>query len=318
MHSSLPKVLHPLMGYPIVWYALRAAWQATHERPIVVVGHGAEQVRQALGDNADFVLQDPPLGTGHAVMQARPLLFGQSDYLLVTYADMPLLQSKTLLRLVEAQKENPGPLTFLTCFSDNPRGFGRIVRDDGGQVQKIVEEAALTPSQREIRELNMAVYCFRADWLWNALLEISPSASDEYYLTDLVDIAVKSGLTVQAFPTDDQEETIGINTREHLAEATAVLRQRINRQWMLSGVTLIDPLTTFIEPEVEIGQDTVIWPGTYLHGQTKIGQACEIGPNTIIKNSWVGNRCKILASVLEEMTLEDGAHLGPFYSSPST
>jgi len=315
MHSSLPKVLHSLMGHPMVWYALQAVRKATQERPVMVVGHGAEQVSQAVGNDAEYVLQEHALGTGHAVMQAGPLLRGKSDYVLVTYADMPLLRTETMVRLVQRQQENPGPMTLLTCIADDHRGFGRIVRDDQGRVQEIVEDAALTPAQREIRELNMAVYCFRADWLWESLPQIPLSLRGEYYLTDLVGMAVRAGLAVEALPTDDPVEMVGINTRVHLAEANALLRQRINRQWMLSGVTLIDPLATYIEPEVEIGQDTTVWPGTHLCGKTSIGQACEIGPNTIVRDSRIGNRCKIVMSVLEDVILEDDANIGPLVST---
>jgi len=145
MHSSLPKVLHSLMGHPMVWYALQAVRKATQERPVMVVGHGAEQVSQAVGNDAEYVLQEHALGTGHAVMQAGPLLRGKSDYVLVTYADMPLLRTETMVRLVQRQQENPGPMTLLTCIADDHRGFGRIVRDDQGRVQEIVEDAALTP-----------------------------------------------------------------------------------------------------------------------------------------------------------------------------
>lgn len=312
MRSALPKVLHPLLGRPLLHYAIEAHLEVTGARPVIVIGHGADEIRQAAGDRADFVIQEPQLGTGHAVRQAEAQLRGRSDLVLVTYADMPLLTPETLRRLIEAHQAHSGPITMLTVVASDPRGFGRVVRDEHGQVKAIVEEAQATPEQLEIRELNASAYCFSAGWLWDALSRIQLSPKGEYYLTDLVEIAVGDGLPVQALQAEDISETIGINTRVHLAEAEALLRQRINRQWMLAGVTMIDPATTYIEPGVEIGQDTVIWPNTYLRGKTVVGQGCAIGPNTIIEDTRVGSHCKVFASVLEKAIVEDRVEIGPF------
>ena len=312
MRSALPKVLHPLLGRPMIHYALDAAVHVAGSRPVVVVGYGAEAIRQALGDAALFAVQEPQLGTGHAVLQAGPLLRGAADLVLVTYADMPLLTEATLTGLVEAQKSNSGPITMLSGFSDAPRGFGRVVRDAQGQVQAVVEEAQATPEQLAIRELNVGVYCFAAEWLWAALKRIPLSPKGEYYLTDLVGLAVADGLAVQALAAQDAGETIGINTRLHLAEAEALLRQRINAGWMLAGVSLVDPARTYIEPGVKIGQDTVIWPDTYLQGATTVGEGCAIGPNSIVRSTQIGNDCTILASVLEGAVVENGVEIGPF------
>ena len=176
----------------------------------------------------------------------------------------------------------------------------------------IVEEAQATPAQLAIHELNVGAYCFRDDWLWPALNRVKISPKGEYYLTDLVEIAVAEGQVVQALVAEDLEETIGINTRVHLSEAEAILRKRINTAWMEAGVMMIDPASTYIDTSVQIGRDTVIWPNTYLHGSTVIGEDCKIGPNSIIVDTKVGNRCKILASVLEKAELEDGVDMGPF------
>jgi bifunctional UDP-N-acetylglucosamine pyrophosphorylase/glucosamine-1-phosphate N-acetyltransferase len=278
----------------------------------MVIGHAGEAVRQALGGAADYVVQEPQLGTGHAVMQAESLLRGKADLVLVTYADMPLVTAETLSNLVRKQQAHAGPITMLTVLVDDPRGFGRVIRKTDGSVQEVIEEAQATPSQLSIRELNVGMYCFDAGWLWEALKRIPLSPKGEYYLTDLVGIAGSDGLPVQAVTAEDPAEVIGINTRVHLAEATALLRQRINRAWMLAGVTLLDPATTYIESEVTIGQDTVIWPNTYLHGKTVIGQACTLGPNTIIHDTQIGNRCEVLASVLEKAVVEDDVDIGPF------
>ncbi len=312
MRSRLPKVLHPVAGQPMIVHGLAAARAASTELPVVVIGHGAEAVREFLGGAARCVVQDPPLGTGDAVRQAQAILKDQTDLVLVTYADMPLLRAETLCRLVEAQKGNQGPVTMLTVVASDPRGFGRVVRGPDGRVQAVVEEAAASEAQLRIDELNVGAYCFSAAWLWEALSHLPLSKKGEYYLTDTVEMAAGAGLTVQALRTDDPAEVIGINTRVHLAEAEAALRSRINRTHMLAGVTLVDPTATYIEAGVVIGSDTVIWPNTYLRGRTTVGEGCTIGPNTLATDTSIGNDCRILASVLEEAVVEDHVEMGPF------
>lgn len=313
MKSDLPKVLHPLCGKPMLWHVLEALKSATTEKPVVVVGHGAQEVETYLGDSADSVLQEPQLGTGHAAMQAEALLKGKTDYVIVTYADMPLLRGETFRRLVETQVLNEGPFSLLTVIADDPRGFGRIVRNANGTVDAIVEEYVATPEQRAIKELNVGAYCFKADWLWAALQRIEKNPKKgEYYLTDIVEIAVRDNLPVQAVVHDDFMETIGINSRVHLAEAEAALRLRINREHMLNGVSMMDPTSTYIEVGAKIGRDTLILPNTYIHGSTVIGEGNVLGPNTIIRDTRIGNGCKVLASVLEGAILEDNVDMGPF------
>ncbi len=312
MKSSVPKVLHPLLGRPMISYSVNAARQVTGNPPVVVIGHAGEQVSSVLGDRAEYVLQEPQLGTAHAVMQAEGLLKGKSELVLVTAADMPLIREETLRQLVTAQEGNPGPLTMLTVISDDARGFGRVIRGERSQVLGVVEEAQASAEQLAILELNTSVYCFSADWLWEALKKVSLSSKGEYYLTDLVEIAVSAGNSVLAMVSDDPQEAIGINTRVQLAEAEKVLRRRINQAWMLAGVTLVDPDATYIEEEVVIGQDFVIWPNTYLRGKTLIGRDCVIGPNAIIQDTQLGDRCHVLDSVLESASVEDDVGIGPY------
>lgn len=313
MRSDLPKVLHPLCGRSMLWHVLEALKEVTTEPPLVVVGHGAEAVTKYLGESAQTVVQEPQLGTGHAAMQAESLLKGKTDLVIVTYADMPLLRGETFKKLVETQRLNPGPFSLLTVIADDPRGFGRIVRKADGTVEAIVEEYVATPEQKGIRELNVGAYCFHADWLWGALKRIEKNPKKgEYYLTDVVEIAVKDDLPVQAVLHDDFLETIGINTRVHLSEAEAALRARINREHMLNGVSMMDPASTYIDAGVQIGRDTLLMPNTYIHGNTVIGERNAIGPNTIIRDTTIGNGCKVLASVLEGAVLEDGVDMGPF------
>jgi len=312
MKSDLPKILHPICGQPMVFHALDAACAVSTEKPIVVIGHGADAVRKAIGGLAGCVVQEQQLGTGHALMQAESVLRGQTDYVLVTYGDMPLLRVETLQKLVAAQQANLGPMSMLTVIHDNPRGFGRIVRNQDATVAAIVEENQATPEQLLIKELNVGAYCFDADWLWDSLHQIKLSSKGEYYLTDTVELAVTSGLPVQAIVMDDFGETIGVNTRVHLAEAEAAMRQRINERHMLAGVTMMDPASTYIEKTVSIARDTVIWPNTYLFGNTSIGEKCQIGPNSHIRDTRIGNDCTLLMAVTEGAVIEDHVEVGPF------
>jgi len=312
MRSNTPKVLHLLAGQPLILYSLQSSVGIGTEMPVVVIGHGSEQVRQVIGDKARFVLQEPQLGTGHAVRAAESLLAGKTDLVLVISADMPLMSGDTLRRMASIQQANPGPVTMLTILSDDSHGFGRVIRALDGSVREIVEEAQATPEQLAIRELNVGAYCFKASWLWDALKRIPLSPKGEYYLTDTVGLAVADGLAVQALALEDAGEALGINTRVHLAEAETILRQRINSKHMLAGVTLVDPPSTYIQAGVTIGKDTVVWPNTYLRGNTTIGEGCTIGPNTIVEDTHIGNDCTILASVLEGAEVEDHVGMGPF------
>ncbi len=313
MNSDLPKVLHPIAGQPMIWHALEAIKAATTEKPLVVVGHGADEVTSYLGDSAQTVLQEPQLGTGHAVMQAESQLKGKTDLVVVCYGDMPLLRGETLQKLVETQVHNKGPLSILTVIGDDPRGFGRVIRKADGTVEAVVEEYVATAEQLQVKELNVGGYCFNATWLWDALQRIPKNPKKgEYYLTDIVELASKDGLPVQATVMDDAEETIGINTRVHLSEVEAAMRRRINNGHMLQGVTMTDPLSVYIDVDVKIGRNTVLMPNTYLHGKTEIGEGNVIGPNTIIRDSKIGDRCKVLVSVMEGALLEDDVDVGPF------
>ena len=313
MRSALPKVLHPLAGRPMLLYALEMARSLSDLPPVLIVGHGAEQVRHIAGDGVTCVEQAERRGTGHAVLQARPVLAGRVDRVLVIYADMPLLRGETLSGLVERQQAGDGPITMLTLVSDDPRGFGRVGRDGQGRVTQIVEEAVATPEQLMIRELNAGVYCFDGEWLWSHV-ELIPLSlpKREAYLTDLIGMAVAEGLTVEGVLVGDASEVLGINTRVHLAEAEAEMRRRINRRWMEAGVTMIDPAATYVEADVTIGRDTVLWPGTVLRGHTVIGDRCRIGPNSLIEDSTVSDRCRVVASVVEGAVMEEGSDVGPF------
>ena len=312
MKSSKPKVLHPILGKPMLWYIIQVAHQVTQRKTIVVVGHKPDLIKEIFKESALFVTQEEQLGTGHAVLQTEPLLKGKVDFVLVTYGDMPLLRERTLWKLIDSKPNPSQPITLLTVSMDDPHGFGRIIRDDNGDVQAIVEEAQATQKQREIKELNAGVYVFNAEWLWDTLPKILLSPKGEYYLTDLVGIAIEQGKSIKAIPVEDAQEVIGVNTRVHLAEITSIIQARINQKWMLDGVTITNPDSTYIEPTVSIGQDTTILPNTFLQGDTRIGENSVIGPNSIVDNTKIGKNCIIRASVLEGAILEDNVDIGPF------
>ncbi|MEE4194660.1 MAG: bifunctional UDP-N-acetylglucosamine diphosphorylase/glucosamine-1-phosphate N-acetyltransferase GlmU [Anaerolineae bacterium] len=313
MHSALPKVLHPLNGKPMLWHVMQPALDAGSEKPVVIIGNGADQVKDAIGEEAAYyAIQTEQLGTGHATQQAEASLKGNVDQVLVMYGDMPCWRVETLRQIIATQAANSGPMTMATIIVDDPRGFGRVERDAQGKVLAIVEEAQCTDAQKKIQELNVGLYCFEADWLWEALRRIKLSPKGEYYLTDTVQLAVQDGGQVLAIPIDDPDEAIGVNTRVHLSEAEAVLRKRINHALMESGVSMMNPEHTYIEAGVRIGKDTILRPGTWIKGDTVIGEGCDIGPNTIITDSQVGNHTTILSSVLDKAIIEDHVEIGPF------
>lgn len=317
MKSKLPKSLHPLAGLPLIEWSLRAVEGLSDLRPVIVVGHARKQVQDLLGERADYSVQEELLGTGHALMQTKDLLFQRADQVLVLYSDMPLLQPETLTRLTQLradttqQQHRPTALSMLTVEREESQGFGRIVRDDNGAVRAIVEEADCTPEQLEIHELNPGVYCFDAQWLWENISLLTPSSSGEYYLTDMVGIAVQQGETIETIATAP-DETFGINDRSQLSVAAQALRQRINTEHMLSGVTIVDPTSTYIDADVAIGQDSTIFPGTHLQGRTTVGAHCHIGPNSRIVDSAIGDACQVEYSVIEDARMEHGSAVGPF------
>ena len=312
MKSQLPKVLHLILGKPLVQYSLEAVKSITNQKPIVVIGHGSDEVKEALGTACQFVVQKQQLGTGHAVLQAESNLAGFNGLILVISADMPLIRKETLASLIQTQMDNSGPMSMLTVKGEDFHGFGRIIRDVDYSVSAIVEEAHATLEELSINEYNVGAYCFRSEWLWSALKEIQVSPKGEYYLTDTVEIARNQRQMVKAISVAETSEAIGINTRLHLAEATTLMRKRINNHWMADGVTIIDPASTYIEPDVLIGKDTTIWPNTFLKGRAWVGENCQIGPNSIIQDCVIGHRSTILASVMEYAIVENDVEIGPF------
>ncbi len=314
MVSDLPKVLFPLRGKTLIARAVSAATQACNQPPIVVVGPMADDVRAACGTGARFAVQAQQLGTGHAVNVAADTAKSlNAKAIAVMYGDMPLLPAELLSALAVERERSGAAIAMLTLLADNPRGFGRIVRSAGGAVTAIVEELAATPEQLRIRELNVGVYCFDAAWLWPALERIQPNPrKGEYFLTDLVEIAVAEGRPVVAIPSDDADAFIGINTRADLADADAALRRQINRAWMLNGVSMVDPASVYIDDDVVLAPDVTVLPNTHLLGATRVGTGSVIGPNCVLRNAQIGRGCVVQQSSIEDSSLDDGADAGPF------
>lgn len=312
--SRVPKILHPLGERPMLAHILDLATRLTDAPPVLVVAPDTEgAIRAWAGERARYVVQPEPQGTGHAVLQARSLLEGEAEHVLVLYADTPLVQEATLRHLVEQHIARQAAITILTVECEVSCGLGRIVRDAYGRAHAIVEEVEATPDIAALREMNSGIGVFADKTLWRFLEQLEPSPrKGEYYLTDVIALAIGADQVVETLVVDDPDEAIGVNTRADLALAEAALRQRINQQWMLTGVTLIDPASTYIGPDVTIGPDTVIHPNTHLRGKTAIGEACSIGPNSLIEGCTIGDRCTVLASVLEYAVMEEDSNIGPF------
>src|SRR4051812_7740830 len=310
MRSRLPKVLHPLAGQPMVAHVLAAAAASGARDVVLVVGHGAEQVRAALGDRVRYAVQAEQLGTGHAVLQACPLLRPTTTQVLVLYGDTPLLQPETLLALTRAARE--ATLALLSMEVADPSGYGRVVREPDGRVVRVVEERDAPPALRAVREVNAGAYVFDAAWLRAHLPALPPAPGGETYLTDLVALAAGEGRAVRAVLLADAAEGLGVNDRVQLAQAEAALRARVRERHLRAGVTLVDPASTYIHATVDIGPDTVVHPQTFLRGRTRIGAGCEIGPSSQLDDTVVGDRCRIGWSVLEEATLAEDVRVGPF------
>jgi bifunctional UDP-N-acetylglucosamine pyrophosphorylase/glucosamine-1-phosphate N-acetyltransferase len=315
MKSALPKVLHPLAGLPIIEHVLRTARHLHAASTVLVVGHGADEVRGALSHDSQlqFVIQSPQLGTGHALLQAESLLAGRSGTVLLLYGDVPLLQAGTLERLLERHRNTRAAATILTAELDDPYGYGRIVRDPGGHVTRIVEERDASGEERAIREINSGIYALSLRGLFDALRGLATdNAQGEYYLTDLVATYRRQGLSVETLRVDDASELRGVNSRVDLAELGRVVLDRTRRTLMLGGVTLEDPSTTYVECDVLVGQDTVLGPGVTLTGTTVIGERCHVHSGCRISDSRLADDVTVLDhSVITEASIESGAKIGP-------
>ncbi len=312
MKSKTIKVLHPIAGVPIIRYILSTVATVEPARVVMVIGRDGQQVKDAIGPGPLYVEQTELLGTGHALLQVRPLLDGHCDTVLCLYGDMPLIRAETLRRLVATHRSAGAVMTLLTVGGEDSMGFGHIVRDAQGHVQAIVEEKVASAEILAIKEYNAGLYCFQGDWLWPRLAALPVSPVGEYYLTDMLAVAVREGAPVQTAFCTDPSEVLGINNRVQLSQAEALVRAGICCSLMLNGVTIIDPASTYVDATVTIGPDTVIYSNTIIQGATHIGEDCTIGPNSHIVNSAIGSGCRVWASVIEDAVVRDGVTIGPF------
>lgn len=313
MRSAIPKVLHRLAGRPMVQYVIDAARGAGIDRQVVVLGHAADEVGRVLGPSIETVVQPVQRGTADAVLCAAAALEGAPDLtdIVIAYGDCPLLTSTVFANLVDQRRATGATIALVVSPTDDPQGYGRVVRRDDGSVRAIVEEAAASESERAIREINAGVYCVEASWLWEALRRVRPSASGEYYLTDIVGLAVESGRLVQSIE-QSLAVTAGVNDRVQLSLAESIIRDQIRRRLMLAGVTMVDPSAVYVDDGVSIGGDTVVYPGTWLEGETTIGSGCTVGPSSRISDSTIGDHVTIEMSVVERSKVASGTRIGPF------
>jgi len=313
MKSKLYKVLHPVVGKPMVGHVVDTLNHIDTTRTLVVVGYGAEAVQAYLGDRVEYALQAEQLGTGHAVLQAKDALGSEEGMTIVICGDTPLISEETLRSMIQLHQESGASATILTAKLDNPFGYGRIIRGADGRVARIVEQKDCTPEEAAVKEMNTGTYVFDNKKLFEALASVTNNNNqNEYYLTDVVGILTAQGEVVQGFCMADSAESIGVNDRVGLAEAERLFKERINRAHMMNGVTIIDPVNTYIDPEVKIGADTVLLPGTILRGRTVIGENCSIGPQSEIIDSIIQDDVSIKQSVLQEAFVDSDTNVGPF------
>ena len=315
MKSRMPKVLHRLAGRPLIEHVLKIAEAISPSTITLIVGHAADAVQTLVGNrpNLGFVVQEPQLGTAHALQQAEAKLAGREGTVVLLSGDVPLLTSATLRRLIETHRGAHAAATVVTAIVEHPYGYGRIVRTKG-RIVRIVEERDASSEVRQVREINGGIYAFDLPPLFDALRGIaSQNAQGEYYLTDLIAIYRRRKLPVETLVVDNPAEIRGINSRTELAEVSRIVRQTKNEELMAAGVTIIDPATTYIDSDVEVGADTVIHPGVSIEGQSRIGAACEIQSHVRIVGSEIADRsiihnfCLIIGSRIAE-----GASVGPF------
>lgn len=314
MKSEKAKVLHQAFYAPMLHHVLRAVKPLQPDSTIVIIGHQREEVERSLsGFDVTPCLQEKQLGTGHAVLCAEPILAAQRKVVMILCGDTPLIQSETLIQMYRMHLSHGGPITIMTTVVDNPANYGRIVSDDAGHVQAIIEEKDATPEQRKIREINAGIYCVDSEFLFTSLKRVDRNNSQgEMYLTDIVSISVAMNAPVAKCVTSHPQDVLGVNSRIELAEAHRQLQIRRNRHLMLDGITMIDPATISVAPEVQIGSDTVLYPGVHLVGHSIVGKNCTLENGVMVKDSSLGAGTRVGAySCLDGCTIEAGSTMAP-------
>ena len=316
MNSRVSKVLHQVCGKELVRYPVELLRELGVQQVVVVVSpSNAAGVQALFGDTVEYVTQEEALGTGDALNRAKHLLDGQFPHLLVMGSDAPLVQLHSVKPLMESHLDSSNDMTFLTAHAATAQDLGRVVRDPEGRVTSIVEAAESRDDSGEPAEINVGVYCFSTKWLWENIGGVgpgSPGGDQERYITALAAIGAGADARIETGVTADPDDLQGVNNRLQLSQVEEVQRRRIREHWMLAGVTMPDPASVYIDADVKIGQDTVILPNTMILGRSEIGEDCQIGPSSIIRDSKIGNHCRATASMLEEAVMEDSVDIGPF------
>ncbi len=313
MKSRYPKVLHQVAGRPMLHYVLDAVSEAGAATTVVVAGYGYDAVRAAVGDAVEVVLQEEQRGTAHAVMQAREALSGFAWDILVVCGDTPLITGRTLAGLVSHHRAKGAAATVLTATVEDPTGYGRVIRDEDGMVARIIEQKDAAPDELAVREINTGVYCFSAAGFFDSLRKINNyNQQGEYYLTDIIAIYVADGRPVTSYSAQDPLEIIGINDRVQLAAAEKIIRRRVLERLMGSGVTIVDPDSTYVDATAQVGTDTVIHPQTFVRGRSVIGKDCSLGPCTQLVNAVLGDGVTVWHSIIVDSEVGDRATVGPF------
>lgn len=313
MRSKLYKVLHPILGRPMIQYVIESLAPSKIDKLVTIVGHGAEKVSQEVGSQSEFVIQEEQLGTAHAVMQAKASLAGIEGTTIVVCGDTPLITEATFNNLFDYHEKTSSKATVLTTEVENPTGYGRVIRNDSQDVSRIVEHKDASQEELNVKEINTGTYCFDNKALFEALEKVgNNNAQGEYYLPDVIEILKKDNEKISAYLMADQEESIGINDRVALAEAEAVMKRRINESHLKNGVTITDINNTYIGPDVKIEQDVTIYPGTMITGNSSIQSNTIIGPNSELHNSVIGEASTVKQSVVSDSKIGKHVDVGPF------
>lgn len=313
MKSKHYKVLHPVAGKAMVGHVIDQLKGLSLDKIVTIIGHGSDQVKDYIGDRSDFAYQEEQLGTAHAVDQARSLLADREGTTVVLSGDTPLLTAETLQAAFDYHEDHQAKATVLSAEVDEPFSYGRMIRNQEGYIERIVEEKDATDEERQIKEINTGTYLFDNRALFDNLPKVNnDNQQGEYYLPDVIEILTGQKQTVAAYKMSDVRESLGVNDRQALAQAEQWMRQRINQQHMVNGVSFIDPQSSYIDCDVEIGADTVIEPNVYLKGQTTIGEDCVIGAHSVIENCQIGQGVTIHSSTLEQSQIADQVTIGPY------
>lgn len=313
MKSKLYKVLHKVCGKAMVDHVVSEGEKLNPAQMITIVGFGAEKVQEALGNRTEYVLQEQQLGTGHAVLQTKDLLAGKKGTTVVLSGDAPLLTAETIEALFKDHQENKRAATILSAIYPNPTGYGRIVRNSTGEVERIVEQKDATEEIAKIKEGNSGTYCFDNELLFEALKEVkTDNAQGEYYLTDIIEILKNQGHSVGAFPMEDYQESLGVNDRIALSQVTKIMQKRINEGHMRNGVTFYDPEHTYIDADVVIGSDTIVEGNVTMKGKTVVGEECVITSGSRLENATIANNVLIRSSDIESSSMDEHSNIGPF------